>query len=224
LNLNVVLLGPPGAGKGTQTRHIANKFGLFQLSTGDLIRKEINTESELGKAIKEVVNSGGLTVDAHINELVRECVKAQAPLQGVVFDGYPRRVAQAEFLDQLLKEIGLKIDLAIHLVIDDSLLVKRVSGRFTCSSCGAMYHEEFNLPSQKDVCDVCGHNTLLRRPDDSVEALKLRLALYHKETEPIVNYYQTKGILSSIDGTQPIEKVAEAVERLILRTQQQLKR
>jgi adenylate kinase len=219
LNLNVVLLGPPGAGKGTQTRNIANKYGLFQLSTGDLIRKEIDAGTELGKAIKEVVNSGGLTVDAHINALVRECVKKQAPLQGLVFDGYPRRVAQAEFLDQLLEEIGFKIDLAIRLEIDDSLLMRRVSGRFTCSSCGAMYHEEFNLPLQKDVCDVCGHNTLIRRADDSVEALKLRLALYHQETEPIVDYYQTKGILSSVDGTQPIERVAEAVERLILSTQ-----
>lgn len=223
MNLNLIFLGPPGSGKGTQTLRMAKKYGFFQLSTGDLVRNEIKAGTKMGLTIKDVVNAGGLPADEDINVLVRDCVKKHALSRGVIFDGYPRRVAQAEFLDQLLEKMGLKIDLVIRLVADDNVLMERIKGRFTCSSCGAMYNDAFNFPSQEGICDVCGGCAFVRRMDDSAEALKHRLFLYHKETEPIAGYYEAKGIVHSIDGTESIERVAEAVDFLVLNTRKNLK-
>ena len=211
--MNLILLGPPGAGKGTQAKTIAAKHGLIQLSTGDMLRAAVKAGSSVGRKAKAIMARGDLVPDELVLEIIAARLDQADSKAGVIFDGFPRTLAQASALDRVLKRKKLKLDAVIELKVNDDQLVERIAGRFTCARCGAGYHDRFRLPATAGVCDTCGSREFVRRPDDTAETVTRRLMVYYRETSPLIGYYYCKGNLRSIDGMGSIEAVAGAIEQ-----------
>jgi adenylate kinase len=209
--MNVILLGPPGAGKGTQARILMDDMGLIQLSTGDMLRAAVAAASEVGKKAKAVMAAGELVSDEIVIGVVADRLDQPDARSGVIFDGFPRTVAQAEALDRLLAEKGLTLDAVVAMDVDDDRLVDRVSGRFTCAACGEGYHDTHKRPVREGVCDVCGATEFKRRADDNAETVRSRLAAYHADTAPLIGYYSGTGKLKTVDGMADIGEVARAI-------------
>ncbi|MGF1446919.1 MAG: adenylate kinase [Pikeienuella sp.] len=213
--MNIILLGPPGAGKGTQARMLVDREGMVQLSTGDMLRAAVAAGSEVGQKAKAVMAAGQLVSD----EIVIGCVSGRLDepdvASGVIFDGFPRTAAQAEALDGLLGEKGMTLDAAISMDVDDELLVDRVAGRYTCANCGEGYHDRHKKPAIEGVCDRCGSTEFKRRPDDNAETVRARLVAYHSETAPLISHYQAAGKLKRVDGMAEIEEVYAAIKQAI---------
>ena len=213
--MNLILLGPPGAGKGTQAARVESLHGLKQLSTGDMLRAAVASGSALGKEVKGIMERGELVSDAIIVRMISDRIGAADCAKGFILDGFPRTVPQAEALDRMLGEKGLKLDHVIELQVDDDALVARISGRYSCAKCGANYHDTNRKPAVAGVCDTCGGTEFLRRKDDNAETVATRLQAYHSQTAPLLPYYQARGALKSVDGMASIETVAQAVDKII---------
>ncbi|MFV0409097.1 MAG: adenylate kinase [Paracoccus sp. (in: a-proteobacteria)] len=214
MTVNIILLGPPGAGKGTQARRLVEERGLVQLSTGDMLREAQASGTEMGRLVAEVMKKGQLVTDEIVIGLIREKLETtDAP--GFIFDGFPRTLAQADALGLLLDGMGQKVDAVIEMRVDDDALVDRISGRYTCGNCGEVYHDR-TKPSAKDgVCDVCGSTDLRRRPDDNAESLKTRLLEYYKKTSPLIGYYYARGDLHPVDGMASVDDVAAGMAEVV---------
>lgn len=215
--MNVILLGPPGAGKGTQAQRLKENYGLMHLSTGDMLRHEIAKQSVLGNKIKETMANGGLVDDATVIEIIAGVLEDPESNVGFILDGFPRTENQAEALGAMLKKRKLTIDHVIEIKVDDEALVKRISGRYMCKnkSCSASYNDFFRRPLVDGVCDVCGGSEFVRRDDDKEEAVRTRLTKYYQETMPIVPYYLERGLLREVNGMLGIDKVTEQINDLI---------
>ncbi|PZU07072.1 adenylate kinase [Sphingomonas sp.] len=211
----LILLGPPGAGKGTQAQLLTSKYGYVQLSTGDMLRAAVKAGSEVGKQAEAIMKSGGLVSDEIVTKLIADRLDGESQATGFIFDGYPRTQAQAESLDALLSERGLKLDHVIELDVDEDALVDRISGRYTCARCNEGYHDRYKLPKTAGVCDVCGSTEFKRRPDDNAETVRTRLAEYRAKTAPILPYYEAKGLVTRVDGMADIEDVTASIDRIL---------
>jgi adenylate kinase len=211
----LILLGPPGAGKGTQARMLEDQFGLIQLSTGDLLRAAVAAGTEAGKAAKAVMEAGDLVSDEIVINILRDRLAEPDCAKGVILDGFPRTTVQAEALDGLLDETGQKINAAISLEVEDAEMVTRISGRYTCGGCGEGYHDSFKQPAKEGVCDKCGGTEMKRRADDNAETVASRLEAYHAQTAPLIAYYANKGVLKSIDAMGDIDAIAEALANVV---------
>lgn len=211
----LILLGPPGAGKGTQARVLEEKFGLVQLSTGDLLRAAVAAGTEAGKAAKAVMAAGGLVSDEIVINILRDRLAEPDCAKGVILDGFPRTTVQAEALDGLLGETGQKINAAISLEVDDAAMVTRISGRYTCAGCGEGYHDSFKKPAVEGKCDNCGGEKMTRRADDNAETVASRLEAYHAQTAPLITYYQGKGALQAIDAMGEIETISGGLAKIV---------
>lgn len=211
--MNIILLGPPGAGKGTQAQRLVDERGMLQLSTGDMLRAAKSSGTELGRQVAEVMARGDLVTDEIVIGLIAEQLDAGAGENGgIIFDGFPRTLAQADALGTLLAQKGKRLDAVVEMrIADDEELVARVSGRFTCENCGAVYHDQSKPTKAAGVCDVCGGTSFKRRPDDNAETMRTRLLAYYKDTAPLIGYYYAKGQLRSIDGLGEIDAVAAAL-------------
>lgn len=208
--MKIIMLGAPGAGKGTQAKRIAEKYTIPHISTGDIFRANIKNGTELGKKAKEYMDQGLLVPDELTCDLVMDRIQQDDCKNGFVLDGFPRTIPQAEALDEALTKIGQKMDYAIDVDVPDENIVNRMGGRRACLSCGATYHVEFNPTKAEGICDACGAQTVLR-DDDKPETVQKRLTVYHDQTQPLIDYYKNQGILKSVDGTQPMEAVFEAI-------------
>lgn len=208
--MKIIMLGAPGAGKGTQAKRIAEKYTIPHISTGDIFRANIKNGTELGKKAKEYMDQGLLVPDELTCDLVMDRIQQDDCKNGFVLDGFPRTIPQAEALDEALNKIGQKMDYAIDVDVPDENIVNRMGGRRACLSCGATYHVEFNPTKAEGICDACGAQTVLR-DDDKPETVQKRLTVYHDQTQPLIDYYKNQGILKSVDGTQPMEAVFNAI-------------
>ena len=204
----LVLLGPPGAGKGTQARLLQERFGLVQLSTGDLLRAAVAAGTEAGRAAEEVMKAGGLVSDKTVLAILGERLEQPDVARGIILDGFPRTAAQADALDDLLSSRGMEVGAAVALTVDDRAMVERISGRHTCAACGEGYHDSFKPPATAGTCDVCGGTELTRRADDTAETVAARLAAYHAQTAPLIEHFAGKGVLLRVDAMRPIDEVA----------------
>lgn len=204
--MNLVFLGPPGAGKGTQAKILIERYSIPQISTGDMLREHRAKGTELGKKAQEYMDKGQLVPDEIILGMVKERLSQADCEKGFILDGFPRTVAQAEALDNILAEMGKKLDFALALVVPDELLVERLTGRRTCKSCGMMYHIKYKPPKVEGKCDHCG-GELYQRPDDNEETVRNRLKVYHESTAPLIDYYKKRGILKEVDGSKSIEEI-----------------
>ena len=213
MTINIILLGPPGAGKGTQARRLVEERGLAQLSTGDMLRAARSSGTEMGKRVAEVMDRGELVTDEIVIGLIRE--KLSEGGNGFIFDGFPRTLAQADALGQLLDETGMVLDAVVEMQVDDQALVRRITGRFTCGHCGEVYHEETKPTAKPGVCDVCGSTDLRRRADDNEDSLKTRLLEYYKKTSPLIGYYYAKGKLTPVDGLAEMDQVARQISAVL---------
>ena len=211
----LILLGPPGAGKGTQARMLEEKYGLVQLSTGDLLRAAVAAGTEAGKAAKAVMEAGDLVSDEIVIAILRDRLAEPDCAKGVILDGFPRTTVQAEALDSLLAENGQKIDAAISLEVDDAAMVTRISGRYTCGACGEGYHDTFKTPANDGVCDKCGGTDMKRRADDNAETVSSRLEAYHAQTAPLIAYYDGKGVLKTVDAMGEIDAIATSMATIV---------
>jgi adenylate kinase len=211
----LILIGPPGAGKGTQAKIIEDKYGIIQLSTGALLRAAIAEGTELGKQAKALVEGGKLVQDETIVGIVSDRIEAPDCKNGFILDGFPRTVAQAEALDAMLKAKNLKLNHVIEIAIDDDLLVERLTGRFECAKCGEGYNDKFKTTKVAGTCDKCGSTDFIRRADDTEEKIRTRLGVYHEQTKPILPYYRARGILESVDGAQPMSDVTTQLKGIL---------
>jgi adenylate kinase len=213
--MNIILLGPPGAGKGTQARLLVEERGMVQLSTGDMLREAKASGTEMGNRVAEVMARGELVTDEIVIGLIEERLTGDHPEGGFIFDGFPRTLAQADALGALLGRLGQDVDAVIEMQVDDAALVARISGRFTCGSCGEVYHDRTKPTKVEGVCDVCGSTDLRRRADDNADSLRQRLMEYYKKTSPLTGYYHAKGKLKPVDGMADVETVAAAVAKVL---------
>jgi adenylate kinase len=211
----LILLGPPGAGKGTQARMLEDKFGLVQLSTGDLLRAAVAAGTEAGKAAKAVMEAGDLVSDEIVIAILRDRLAEPDCAKGVILDGFPRTTVQAEALDGLLDSTGQKINAAISLEVEDAEMVTRISGRYTCGSCGEGYHDTFKQPTSEGTCDKCGGTDMKRRADDNAETVASRLEAYHAQTAPLIAYYRGKGALKTINAMGEIDEIAQGLNDIV---------
>jgi len=215
MTLNIILLGPPGAGKGTQAARLEEEHGMVQLSTGDMLRAAVKAGTPTGLQAKAVMDAGELVSDAIVSGLIGERLDELGPDVSVIFDGYPRTAAQAEALDAILAARGRKLDHVIELVVEEDALVDRITGRFSCAKCGAGYHDRYKLPKVEGTCDVCGSHDFKRRPDDNEETVRTRMAEYRGKTAPILPIYEERGIVTHVDGMAPIDEVNDAIETIL---------
>ncbi len=211
---DIVLLGPPGAGKGTQAKRLVETRGMVQLSTGDMLREARSSGTEMGRIVAAVMDRGDLVTDEIVIGLIEERLRHGAA-GGFIFDGFPRTLAQADALEALLSRMGRGIAAAIEIRVDDAALIQRITGRFTCGACGAVYHDVTRPTARPGVCDVCGSTDLRRRADDTEEALRQRLLEYYKKTAPLIGYYHALGRLRVVDGLAEIDRVAEAIDAVL---------
>lgn len=212
---NLILLGPPGAGKGTQAKRLEEKYSLVQLSTGDMLRAEVKSGSDLGVQAKEIMESGGLVSDEIIIGMISGRIDQDDCKGGFILDGFPRTVPQAEALDTMLKDKSINMDHVIELEVDDEAMIERICGRFTCSKCGAGFHDKFQPLEKEGVCDKCGATEFTRRADDNEETVRARLVAYHEQTAPIAAYYGNRGILKRVDGMAEIDAVTRQLEEIV---------
>ncbi|MCW9041966.1 MAG: adenylate kinase [Pseudopelagicola sp.] len=211
----LILLGPPGAGKGTQARMLEEKYGLVQLSTGDMLRAAVAAGTDAGKAAKAVMEAGNLVSDEIVINILRDRLTQDDCRKGVILDGFPRTTVQAEALDTLLAESGQKINAAVSLEVEDAAMVTRISGRYTCGTCGEGYHDTFKQPAKDGVCDKCGGTEFKRRADDNAETVASRLEAYHAQTAPLIAYYKGKGRLECIDAMGDIDAIAANLNAIV---------
>lgn len=215
MTLNIILLGPPGAGKGTQAVRLEDEHGMVQLSTGDMLRAAVKAGTPIGVQAKAVMDAGELVSDDIVSGLIGERLDQLGAETSVIFDGYPRTAAQADALDTILSDRGRKLDHVIELLVEEDALVDRITGRFSCGNCGAGYHDRYKLPKVADVCDVCGSSEFKRRPDDNEETVRTRMAEYRAKTAPILPIYDARGIVTRVDGMAPIDQVNDAIEAVL---------
>jgi adenylate kinase len=213
--MNIILLGPPGSGKGTQAKRIAQNHAVTQLATGDMLRAATLSGSELGLRVKSIMDSGQLVPDDIIIDMIAYRIEQTDCRNGFVLDGFPRTLAQAQALDQMLARRNHRLDHVIEFEVDEAALVDRLAGRFTCQQCGASYHERDNRPKVDGVCDACGGCEFICRADDRPETVRARLDVYHRQTAPILPYYQERGILRPIDGMAEIDLVTREIEKIL---------
>ena len=211
--MDIILLGPPGAGKGTQAARLQQTRGMVQLSTGDMLREAVAKGTSVGVKAKAVMEAGELVSDAIVSALIGE--RLDSADQGAIFDGFPRTQHQAEALDILLSERGRTLDHVIELVVDEEALVDRITGRFTCASCGASYHDHFHRPKVDGTCDVCGHHEFKRRPDDNEATVRTRMAEYRAKTAPILPFFEDKGLVRRVDGMANVDDVAREIDIIL---------
>jgi adenylate kinase len=213
--LNLILLGPPGAGKGTQASRLVKERGMVQLSTGDMLRAAVAASTPVGLAAKAVMVSGGLVSDEIVSGILSERLDQPDARAGFILDGYPRTDVQADSLDAMLAEKGLALDHVIELVVDEDALVDRITGRFTCGSCGEGYHDRYKQPKVADTCDVCGASNFKRRADDNADTVRQRMMEYRAKTAPIIPHYEGRGIVARVDGMADMDAVAASIDKIV---------
>lgn len=213
--MRLILLGPPGAGKGTQAARIRDRYRIPQLSTGEMLRDAVAAGSEVGREAKAVMEAGELVSDGVMVRIIADRIDRPDSAGGFILDGFPRTIPQAEALDRLLAGRGLKLDAVIEIRVDNDALVERISGRFSCARCGAGYHDKFKPTARPGVCDVCGGTEFIRRKDDNAETVRSRLAAYEAQTAPLLPFYRARGLVRTVDGMEPIANVAAAIERAL---------
>ena len=213
--MRLILLGPPGAGKGTQAQRIVEKHGIPQLSTGDMLRAAVTAETDVGKRAKAVMDAGKLVSDEIVNAIVSERIDANDCAKGFILDGYPRTLVQADATEEMLAAKGLELSVVIELRVNDDVLVDRIAGRYTCAKCGAGYHDHNLKPKAEGVCDKCGSTEFKRRADDNPDTVRTRLQSYYKDTSPLIGYYYAKGKLKTVDGMADIDQVTADIEAIL---------
>lgn len=209
--MNLILLGPPGAGKGTQAKLLQDRYGIVQLSTGDMLRAEVAAGSPLGREAKAIMESGGLVPDDLIVKMIERRIAEPDCAKGFILDGFPRTIPQAQSLDKVLAANGIRIDRVVEMLVDDEAMIARITGRYTCAKCGTGYHDTTKKPKVAGVCDKCGGTEFTRRADDNAETVRSRLKAYHAQTAPISRYYGDRGMLRTVDGMAAIDTVTRAI-------------
>ena len=215
--MDIILLGPPGAGKGTQAQRLVEHHGMRQLSTGDMLRETRKADTELGRKVADIMDTGGLVSDEIVSAMIDAKLADMGPDVGAIFDGYPRTAAQADQLDDILAKHGRKLAHVIELHVNEDALVERITGRYTCANCGEGYHDVFKQPAEAGVCDKCGSTEFKRRPDDNEETVRKRMQEYRGKTAPILPGYEERGIVSRVDGMASIEDVTSAIDAVLTR-------
>ena len=215
--MNIILLGPPGAGKGTQSKLLEDRYGMIQISTGDMLRAAVKNSEPLGLEAKKIMDEGGLVPDTLMIELIKARITQSDCAKGFILDGFPRTVPQAEALDRMLKDNHQKLDAVIELKVDEAALIERVSGRYTCATCCTGYHDTFKPTKMPGVCDVCGSTDFIRRADDNAATMKARLDAFQKQTAPIIPYYRDKDLLKTVDGMASMDEVQASLQALLSR-------
>lgn len=213
--MNLILLGPPGAGKGTQSQVLQDLKKICKLSTGDMLREAVKEGSELGKHVGEIMKAGGLVSDEIMVQLITDRIRKPDCANGFILDGFPRTLAQAKYLDIVLPRLGKKIDMVIEIKVDDKALIERISNRFTCAKCGEGYNRKFKAPKVDSKCDKCDSTDFIFRDDDKAETVKARLDAYHKQTAPLLPYYQSQNMLYSVDGMADIDTVTNQIKSIV---------
>jgi adenylate kinase len=213
--MRLILLGPPGSGKGTQAQRLIHRYGIVQLSTGEMLRAAVAAQTPVGLKARDVMASGGLVPDDIVIGIISDRLDQPDAMKGFILDGFPRTVPQAEALDRLLVEKRMRLDAVIELRVDDAALIERISGRFTCAGCGAGYHDTFKPTAVAGVCDVCGAHEFTRRADDNRETVVARLEAYHRQTAPILPHYEALGLLRGVDGMADIEEVGRQIDGVL---------
>lgn len=216
--MNIILLGPPGAGKGTQAQRLQNDVGMVQLSTGDMLRAAVKSGSPLGQEAKGIMEAGKLVPDALMVGLIEDRIAQPDCAKGFILDGFPRTEAQAQALDTMLAKSGKQLDQVVEMEVNEAALTERVIGRFTCAKCGTGYHDKFKRPKVEGVCDVCGSKEFTRRKDDNAETMKTRMAAYRAQTEPLLPYYRAKGVLKKVDGMVAMDEVYRQIRAVLAGT------
>jgi adenylate kinase len=213
--MRLILLGPPGAGKGTQAQRLVQKYGIPQLSTGDMLRAAVKAGTEVGQRAEAVMNAGKLVSNDIVNAIVSERIDADDCANGFILDGYPRTLVQADSVEEMLARKGIALDTVIELQVDDEVLVDRISGRYSCADCGTVYHDTLMKPATECVCDKCGSKEFKHRADDQADKVWVRLQAYYKETSPLIGYYYAKEKLTTVDGLKSIEDVAADIDEIL---------